>query len=368
VGKAKQLWAKAGEWKRVEAQKEERAMGKVRLGLVGLGFGRNYVQTLAAAAEIEGLQDLALTAVAERTKERLQGPVMEEIEKTGAKVYKDCASMVEGEQLGGIILAVSPKFRAEVMTVAAEAGLPMLVEKPFAGSVEHGLQLKGIAAKHQAIVMTGFCMRYFPAMVKLRELLDGELGAGWLVSGELTMSWCPGAGKHWMWDELGGGFFNENTVHLFDGICYLMGKPVAVHAEGRAFRSSPRADGAVLTISFENGSAACLMCGGVGSAGFDQEPRLNVVTENGQAILSGADHMWDTVRWSARDASNVQSFSSERPPKPSIVRYSLAHFGECVRTGAKPTCGIEEGLTATALAMATYESIEKGKTVRVRAQ
>jgi len=340
-------------------------MRKVRLGLVGLGFGRNYVTALGS--EVEGLKGLVLAAVAEKTKDRLQGPIAQEVKKTGANVYDDCAAMVESEGLDGIILAVSPKFRAETMALAAEAGLPMLVEKPFAGSVEHGRQLKDIVEKHDATVMVGFCMRYFPAMVKLRELMDTTLGVGWLLNGELTLSWCPPVGKHWMWDKLGGGFLNENTVHLFDSVCHLMGEPVAVHAEGRAFRGSPAPDGAVLTIRFKNGSAACFMCGGVGSAGFDQEPRINVVTENGQAILSGADHMWDALRWSPRGTRDVQSFTSVHPPREQIIRYSLGHFGECIRTGAKPTCSVKEGLTATAIAMAAYESIEKGEVVEVRA-
>ena len=84
---------------------------------------------------------------------------------------------------------------------------------------------------------------------------------------------------------MANGFFNENSGHLFDAVCYLMGKPVSVMADGGNFTNSPTEDSAVVTMRFENGSIAALTIGGIGTSAINNYPQINVYTENGQAQL-----------------------------------------------------------------------------------
>lgn len=98
----------------------------------------------------------------------------------------------------------------------------MLVEKPWATNLEHARHLAQICETYDAKVMVAFSFRFHPAIVKLRPLMEHELGQGWLLNGEYLFNWIPPSDS-WLWDpHNGNGFFNENSGHLFDAVCYAI--------------------------------------------------------------------------------------------------------------------------------------------------
>jgi predicted dehydrogenase len=95
-------------------------------------------------------------------------------------------------------------------------------------------------------------------------------------------------------------------------------------------------------------------------------PRIDVVTANGQARLSGREHVWDRLEWATRGGEALQSVL--RPPEAlGSTRYTHAfrHFFECMRSGQQPSVGPEDGVVAVALAMAVYESARTGARVEI---
>lgn len=331
----------------------EEEMNKIRIGVVGLGIGQAHVET------INRMDDAVVAAVADNNPNRLRESLDDYAARYGAKAYNDAFEMMESEELDAVNLCVSPKYRLELMTCAAEKGIPIMVEKPFATNVGHGRRLIEVCEKHNATVMLGFCIRYMPPITRLRELMDGELGQGWLLAGDLVIGWCPPP-NHWAWDpENGNGFVNENSCHLFDTICHLMGKPVSVHAAGRNFFGRRFEDGVALSIQFENGGTAALTCGALGAQAFNMPTYINIFTENGQAKVTGDDHMFETLTWATRDDKEVKTQSWEQPPRSQIVRYSMRHFVDCLRSGEQPTATLEDGIIAVAMAMGLRESLQK---------
>ena len=335
-------------------------MNKFRIGVIGLGFGQHHVRTLANMPEAE------LVAVADRHPDLPAG--LEGFAAAyGAAAYRDGIEMIEREELDAVSICTSPRTRAPLLEAAAEAGLPIFVEKPWATDLAHAQKLAELCRSLEATVMVAFSFRFHPAIVSLRTLMDGELGEGWLLNGQYVFSWVPPA-ESWLWDpENGNGFFNENSCHLFDAVCYLLGRPVSVMAQATNPMGAPSENAAAITIRFADGAIAALTVGGVGVGAVRQFPRIEVVTANGQARLSGREHIWERLEWATRDDENVHSLLRS-PEALGNTRYTHAfqHFFQCLRSGQHPSVGPEDGVQSVALAMAVYESARTGVTVRVR--
>lgn len=332
-------------------------MDKVRIGVVGLRFGQQHVRTLA------NMTDAELVAVAERSA-NLPGGLEAYAAHYGARAYRDGVEMIEQEELDAVTLCTSPASREELLAAAGQKGVAMLVEKPWATDLDHARHLAEICQAHRAKVMVAFSFRFHPAIVKLRQLMDGELGQGWLLNGDYVFSWVPPADS-WLWDpNNGNGFFNENSGHLFDAVCYLMGRPISLMAEAINPLATPSENAAAVTVRFENGGIAALTLGGIGASAQKESPRIDIVTANGQARLYGREHIWERLNWTTRDAASVQSIL--QPPEAlGNTRYTDAftHFLDCVRHDRRPSVGIDEGTRAVALAMAVSESARTGRKV-----
>ena len=69
------------------------------------------------------------------------------------------------------------------------AGKDVLVEKPLAIDVRHGEELVTLAAAHGRILMVGHILRYHPAILRLRKLIqEGVLGRiNYLYSNRLNI-------------------------------------------------------------------------------------------------------------------------------------------------------------------------------------
>jgi predicted dehydrogenase len=334
-------------------------MDGIRIGVIGLKFGQHHVRTLA------NIQDVQLVAVADRSPD-MPGGLSSYAGHYGARAYRDGIEMMEEEELDAISICTAPHGREALIECAARKGIPMFVEKPWATDLEHARQLARLCRQHNAIVMVAFSFRFHPAIVKLRTLMDGELGRGWMLNGEYVFGWVPPTG-HWLWDpENGNGFFNENSCHLFDAVCYLLGDPVLVMAEAINPMACPSENAATITLRFASGAIASLTVGGIGAKAYHDFPRIDVVTANGQARLSGRDHIWDQLSWTTRESDVVHSII--QPPEAlGSTRYThaLNHFFECIRTGRQPSAGVEDGVKTVALAMAVYESARTGRKVRL---
>jgi predicted dehydrogenase len=336
-------------------------MDTVRIAVIGLRFGSLHVQTLA------NMPEARLIAAADRSLDSASDREAYTA-RYGARAYLDGIEMLEQEKPDAVCLATSPRWRDNLVEYAASHGIAMFVEKPWGATLEQARRLAAICQRHNATVMTGFSFRFLPAVTRLQALMRGELGQGRMLNGEYIFEWIPPA-DHWLWDPAnGGGFFNENSCHLFDVVCALLGRPVSVMAEGANFSGSPSEEAAAVTLRFASGAVAALTIGGIGTRAFRAFPRLDMVTENGQAHLDGREHIWETLTWATRDSAETHTLTTA-PEWVGNTRYSAAfrHFFECIRTGVKPAATIADGVLAVALAEAIYESAHTGRKVSLDA-
>ncbi len=334
-------------------------MDKIRFGVIGLRFGDQLVRTLV------NMHDAELAAVTDRSFKNPQG-LDAYAAHYGAMAYGDGCQMMQEAELDAVVIATSPRTRAELMQCAIDNDLAMFIEKPWASDLAHARELAALSAESSKPVMCAFSFRYHPAIVKLQQLVDGELGAGWLLNGHYVFNWQPDPAG-WLWDpEIGGGFINENSCHLFDAVCSLLGKPATVSAEATTHLGMPSENCATVNIRFANGALAALTIGGIGASAMKRFPRVELIAKNGQAVLSGQEHIWTELEWAARDEATTHHML-QSPEGLGKTRYTDAfnHFINCIRDNSQPQSGAESGVWTVAIAMAVYESARSGRTVEL---
>ncbi|MEM7736655.1 MAG: Gfo/Idh/MocA family oxidoreductase [Deinococcota bacterium] len=333
----------------------------INIGVVGLKFGHYHVQTLA------NLPGVRLVAVADRSAELPKG-LDAYAHSYGATAYRDGLELLDHPELDAVSICTSPRSRAPLIEAAAARDLPMFIEKPWAANLIQAHSLTKLAQTHNANIMLGFSFRVHPAAVRLQDLvrdeLDTGLGRGMLLTGEYLFDWLPEA-DNWLWDKNnGGGFFNENSCHLLDMVCALLGKPISVFAKGVNEHASPSAEAALVTITFEGGALASVLLGGLGAGAHKNYPRLTLITQNGQATLHGREHIWESLIWATRNDEVTHTLTTS-PEALGQTRYShaLSHFVDCVQTGKPFAATVDDGLRAVKLATAIYASIDNGQEI-----
>jgi len=338
----------------------------VRIGIVGLSLGQWQIETVA---ELDGA---CVTAIADNAAqihvpEKGQMTVADYAESIGASAYADGVEMIERADLDAVSLCVSPKYREPLMVAAAQKKLPVLMEKPMACCTAQGERLAKIAADAGIMLMMEYPLRYYPAMLKLKSLLDdGPLGKPLSVTGELQACHRPGK-NHWLWDPANGnGFLNECITHLYDTMCFLCGKPCKVYAYGRNYwGASDLADSAAGVIEFENGSSAAVNGGSLGSKAFNVPMYVHVYAENGEALVTGDNWMYGRIEWALHEDKENSVEEFDVPPRRQIMRYNMEHFIQCVRDRATPTCGAEDGLNAMRIVDGLKQSMAAGQAVEL---
>ncbi|MBP1705912.1 MAG: oxidoreductase, partial [Chloroflexi bacterium] len=140
----------------------------LRVGLAGLGsMGRNHLRHLSSRS------DCRLVAVSDPDAAARADAVA----RTGAAGFGDALAMIAEADLEAIVVAAPTTAHAEIAGAAIERGLPVLVEKPLAASVDEGRTLVAAARTRGVPLQVGHVERFNPAVLELgRRLADGWLG------------------------------------------------------------------------------------------------------------------------------------------------------------------------------------------------
>ena len=162
---------------------------------------------------------------------------------------------------------------ASAVAAALEAGKHVYVEKPL------GLTVEELASVHQAYskakdrqVMVGFNRRFAPVTTLVNSHFSG-------VKSPLVINIRTNAGAipmdHWIQDpKLGGGRMIGEGCHFVDLASALADSlPVSVYAVGSAkpAKSALLNDNLVITLTFANGSIACITYTADGSKAMEKE-------------------------------------------------------------------------------------------------
>ncbi len=229
------------------------ASDPVRLALIGAGrMGSVHLGALLASPAID------VVAVVEPVAERRA-----QLTADGLTVLAGVEELLAGRRPEGVLIAAPSDRHPALVSSFADAGIPMLCEKPLGVRAEQTAQAARAAADAGVLLQVGYWRRFVPELQELRaQIAAGELG-------EICQLSCL------QWDEQlpseqfrahSGGISVDMGVHEFDQTRWLLGQEFEwLSATAAGPSSQPRAgadpDAATLLAGLSGGAAVTVSLG-----------------------------------------------------------------------------------------------------------
>lgn len=198
---------------------------RFRWGIFGTGaVSAKFVAGLAAARDAEA------TFVASRTLAKAQAFA------ASAGIGRAIAGYAEAAADGGvdaIYVATPPSEHVAHALLCIEAGIPVLVEKPFAFSATDAIRIANAARSKSVFAMEAMWTRFLPAAQALRDKVAARfVGDAHVIAGSFGMSQAPDRANGIFNPALGGGALAHLGPYPLSLAQWLFGAPTLVQAMG----------------------------------------------------------------------------------------------------------------------------------------
>lgn len=327
----------------------------MRIGQIGVGYwGKNLLRIFSR------LDDAALATVCDRDTALLKKLRSDFPE---VRLTSKSLDVFEDPTIDAVVIATSSETHAELARNALKAGKHVFVEKPLALSVKDAQSVVKLAEKKKKVVMVGHLLKYHPAYVRVKELIDrGDLGeVYYLYSTRVNL-----------------GIFRRNENALWSlaphdistALMFLNENAVAVSATGRSFLQKRIEDVVFVEITFANGKMAHL------HVSWLDPHKIRKVTVVGSRRMAVIDDMEPTekVRIYDKGVSHVKEYATYgealavRDGDISIpyvkmqepLRLECEHFIDCIRHSKRPFSDAEDGLNVVRILEAADRSLKRG--------
>ena len=186
--------------------------GPFRLGLVGAGrMGSTHLRALAEST------DVVVTAVAEPVEQLREAAVAAH----GLAGFTSLDAMLDAAGIDGVLIVTPSDSHVDVIRTVAQAGLPILCEKPCGVSPEDTARAREAVAQAGVPLQIAYWRRFVPQLQELRERIgSGEFGELLSLS---CLQW-DGAPPSTAFRARSGGIFVDMGVHEFDQARWLSGQ------------------------------------------------------------------------------------------------------------------------------------------------
>jgi predicted dehydrogenase len=315
---------------------------KLRLGLAGLGsMGRNHLRVISAHPET------TLAAIADPDPAALEAATAQ----TGARGFADAMDMVRNAELDGVVVAAPTTAHQAIALAAIERGLPVLVEKPLAGTLDDALAIVTAARRANVRVQVGHVERYNPAVLEMGRLLR----EGWLSTVYAITSRRSGPFPARIRDV---GVTVDLGTHDVDMLSWIAGeRPVRVYAETAQRLHATHEDLTFGLMHFPSGATGFLDVDWLTPA---KRRSLVAIGEEGMFEL---DYLTQKLTFTRSNIDRplmirgyATTFTGDVADIPITImeplRAQLDEFVRVVRTGDRPYVDGEDGLWAVAIANA----------------
>jgi predicted dehydrogenase len=322
----------------------------IRVGVVGLGYwGPNIARNLAA---IDGCEVRWLCDGDPRALERLASSF------PGASTTTKLDELLADGELDAIALATPVPTHAELAIAVAHAGKHCFVEKPLATSAADAEAAVEAAADARRVLMVGHLLEYHPAVVRLKQLVDGdELGPLYYVYGNRLNLGKLRADENALW-SLG--------AHDVSVVLHLIGEePDECLAHGASYVQPGIQDVVFCYLRFPSGVVAHLHLSWLDP---HKERRLTVVGARRMAtfddmVVEGKLAVYDkgfdedARSWGEYITRSGDIFSPQIA-NAEPLRLECEHFVKCIRDGATPRSDGTSGLRVVRVLERLQQSLE----------
>ncbi len=257
---------------------------ELHVALIGYGKGGEVFH----APLIDAVPGLRLAAVVTGNPDRRRAA---EERYPGVTVYPNAAALWEDAHRYEIAVIATPNdTHAPLAKVALEAGMAVVVDKPFALSSVQARELTDLAAELDQVLTVYQNRRWDADFLTLWKLIEeGALGQVHRFESRFER-WRPRPKPTWRESggvEAGAGLLYDLGPHLIDQAVNLLGPVTSVYAEIDALREGVSADDDVfLALDHARGTRSHLWMSALSAL---NGPRFRVLGDKGAFVSHGMD-------------------------------------------------------------------------------
>lgn len=262
----------------------------IRTALIGYGLaGAVFHGPLIAASPAFALTAIATSDAKRQAQAKAQHP--------GAEIFADAEALFAAKACELVVVATANRAHAALAQAALDAGLHVIVEKPFTGDAREAARLTDLAAARGLMLSVFHNRRWDGDFLTIQRLLrDNALGAVHRFESRFER-WRPDIRANWR--ESGaahdiGGVMYDLGSHLVDQALVLFGPAAHVYAERHARRAGAAVDDdAFIALTHRTGVQSHLWMSLVAAA---QAPRFRVLGASAAYEKFGLDPQEDALR------------------------------------------------------------------------
>lgn len=300
--------------------------------------------------------------------------------KLGLAWFASLDDLLGYQRPEGIVLATPNALHEPQALQCISAGLPILLEKPIAPTVQEAEDIVRASEAQGVSVLIGHHRAHSPIMKAACEVVQsGELGRIVAVQGSATFYKPDEYFEQGPWRKAkGGGPILLNMIHEVHNLRMLCGEIKAVQAiKSHAVRGFDVEDTVAITMQFESGALGTFILSDTAASAksweqtsqenkaypsYDDEDcytvsgtkgSLSVPTMRLKTYANDEDRSW----WKPFEAGQI-NIQREDP-----IQLQMAHFAAVIRGECKPLVSARDGLQNLRVTEAISQAAQSGTTI-----
>ena len=288
-----------------------------------------------------------------------------------ASCFESLTGALQAVDAEAVLITANLPAHVPLAVEALRAGRHVLLEKPFAPSVDEARDLVELAARNSLVLMVSQNYRFYPAVQAVRDLVcSGSLGQVGAVSVDFRRYANGAAREGHRHYTLHQPLLADMAIHHFDLMRAVLGQEpveVACRAWNPPWSNFEEPAAAFATITFDGGAVVSYRGSWVSpgpQTAWAGEWRVECA--GGEIAWTSRDNLGASVDRVAVRAPGKRARRVELPVLPQIDRAgSLRAFTRAVATGNEPVSSGRDNLGSIALVHAAIEAATTGVLQRV---
>ena len=278
----------------------------------------------------------------------------------GARVATDYRDVLDDVE--SVLLVLPHHLHHPVAMECLERGKHVLVEKPMANTEQECLEMINAAEEAQRTLMVAYCMRFDAGVVRMKELIESKQYGECFNVSIWTEQHTERDPSNWMCQAryLGGGQLFSHGCHYIDLLLWYMGRPVKGVHMGSNFCTPwmEREGTSHVAITFENGAMGYHF-GTWGAKGTRLKYSFHAHCEEG--MIEYARGLGKVIFHKGGEETVLLDTVGGKP-----TDLEMAHFLDCVETGATPLTNGPESLQGLRVIWRMYEAEDEDRLADLR--
>jgi UDP-N-acetylglucosamine 3-dehydrogenase len=307
------------------------------------------------------------------------------VELTGYYDLQPDAAATFAQQFGGIAFPTVEDLLANIDVVdicspagahrqnviaAVTAGVPIICEKPLARTLADCDAMLKAATATSVPLFIAHVVRFFPQFAAAKAALDsGIIGKPGVIrtvrSGSFPTHGRTFSSAFYADYNLSGGVILDLAIHDIDYHRWCMGEVTRVFAQGLTFRDEGTRDHALITLRFASGAVGHIEAGWANPTGTGFTTSLEIAGDEG--LIEWDSRSKPPISWALSSPNHVdqvvQSSASPLAPEDDPYYIELAHFLDCIESGARARVTAEDAYQAVKISLAAIESVRTGQPI-----